>query len=275
MGKGVYQIRNTVNDKRYIGGTITSFERRWYTHRTTLESGDHHCIALQRAWNKYGADAFAFEVIEEVSNEDVLSREQYWMDYYRPSGIYNSLPEAGSRRGNVLTEHHLQSLKRAREARWARPGERERMAEKLRQRWADPKQREKNLAAIRSAPVSDEQKAAHSRSARAHWADPEARRKNTEATRTARSAPESRQKSTEAMRRRWESTEQRQCVTDALAKEYAGFVSPDGTIYAPVKNLRAFCRDHGLTYSEMNRLANGTRPKSKGWTRYEPKEGIE
>lgn len=32
---GIYEIRNTVNGKRYIGSTV-NFKRRWWAHRAKL-----------------------------------------------------------------------------------------------------------------------------------------------------------------------------------------------------------------------------------------------
>ena len=43
----------------------------------------HNNKYLQRAYNKYGADNFKFEVIEECSEDKLTEREQYWIDYYK------------------------------------------------------------------------------------------------------------------------------------------------------------------------------------------------
>jgi hypothetical protein len=50
---------------------------------------------LQRAWNKYGEQSFTYEILEET--DDVLNREQYWLDYYKRSGVklYNIAVKAG------------------------------------------------------------------------------------------------------------------------------------------------------------------------------------
>jgi hypothetical protein len=34
---------------------------------------------LQNAWNKFGKDAFNFEIIEECKEDDLLDRESLWM----------------------------------------------------------------------------------------------------------------------------------------------------------------------------------------------------
>jgi len=96
---GIYQIKNTVTDKIYIGSTL-NFIKRWNIHKRQLNKNIHHSIHLQRAWNKYGAEAFEFCVIEFVNDKTkLIEREQLWMNgtgcYYRNTG-YNSNPTAGN-----------------------------------------------------------------------------------------------------------------------------------------------------------------------------------
>mgnify|MGYP000949948760 CR=1 FL=1 len=76
---GVYQIRNIVNSKLYIGSAI-SIKKRWQEHVRALNKGQHYNKKLQRAWNKYGANLFKFEIIEYTSQALLLSREQYYLD---------------------------------------------------------------------------------------------------------------------------------------------------------------------------------------------------
>lgn len=82
MKTGVYQIRNLLNGKIYIGSVAKQygFQLRWSKHRSDLLKGQHHSIHLQRAWDKYGADAFVFEILEECEPERCIEREQYHLD---------------------------------------------------------------------------------------------------------------------------------------------------------------------------------------------------
>lgn len=76
---GVYQIRNIINGKVYIGSAANVTDR-WLKHRRLLVAGRHHSIALQRAWLKYGSNSFAFEVLATVPESDLLRAEQQHLD---------------------------------------------------------------------------------------------------------------------------------------------------------------------------------------------------
>jgi hypothetical protein len=55
-------------------------------------------------------------------------------------------------------------------------------------------------------------------------------------------------------------------------KTYAGFISPDGTVYSPVRNLTAFCKEHRLKTTSMCDLVIGKSFQHKGWIRLDPVE---
>ena len=93
MKAGIYQIRNLINGKLYIGSAV-DFSMRWSKHRSDLTKRSHHSIYLQRAWNKHGADAFVFEVLLYCDPENCLFYEQVALDHYKPE--YNICKIAGS-----------------------------------------------------------------------------------------------------------------------------------------------------------------------------------
>jgi hypothetical protein len=102
---GIYEIRNIVNNKVYIGCS-SNIKIRWRTHKTKLRAGTHENSYLQRAFNKNGEEKFQFKIIEEVNIDDKLVNiEQKWLDdtkcYERDKG-YN-LAQRGSRK----TTHYI------------------------------------------------------------------------------------------------------------------------------------------------------------------------
>lgn len=72
-GIGVYQIRNTVSGLIYIGQTREGFWKRYNFHRWKLRINDHDNKWLQASFNKYGEDAFQFEVIHCVDDPEVIN----------------------------------------------------------------------------------------------------------------------------------------------------------------------------------------------------------
>lgn len=77
---GVYQIRNKINNKIYIGSTVNLYNR-FSRHISALKNNNHRNDHLQRAWNKYGEQNFVFEIIEIVNLEtqDIYAAENKWI----------------------------------------------------------------------------------------------------------------------------------------------------------------------------------------------------
>lgn len=78
MNQGIYRIVNTVNQKSYIGKSV-DIERRWSDHRRQFRKGKHFNGHLQRSWDKYGEQAFLFEILEVVPERSSLGKQEaYW-----------------------------------------------------------------------------------------------------------------------------------------------------------------------------------------------------
>lgn len=91
--KGVYQIRNLVTDKVYIGSTTTSFIYRWRQHYSKLKMGKHENAHLQSSYIKYGDSNFEYTVLYVgTSLEDIRTKEQEFiniLDSCNPDKGYN------------------------------------------------------------------------------------------------------------------------------------------------------------------------------------------
>lgn len=96
MASGIYRIINSINGKIYIGSAV-NIDKRWRDHISLLKKGRHHSRYLQNAWNKYGAYAFEFSIIEECDIPSLIAREQYFIDTLSPD--YNVCKVAGSSLG--------------------------------------------------------------------------------------------------------------------------------------------------------------------------------
>lgn len=76
---GVYRIDNLVNGKCYVGSSI-NMAKRWLDHRRDLDANKHRNGKLQRAWHKYGAEAFSFYAVLACDPDEVLAYEQCIID---------------------------------------------------------------------------------------------------------------------------------------------------------------------------------------------------
>lgn len=75
----IYEIRNVQVDKRYVGSTSNLY-KRWKDHKSRLKNGKHHSVLLQRAWDKYGEDAFEWNILLECLDEELIQKEQEYLD---------------------------------------------------------------------------------------------------------------------------------------------------------------------------------------------------
>lgn len=88
---GIYKITNKINNKAYIGQSIC-IEKRWKNHiiTSTNPHDEGYNYPLYRAFRKYGIDNFNFEIIEECSQDQLNTRECYWIQFYNTlEGGYN------------------------------------------------------------------------------------------------------------------------------------------------------------------------------------------
>lgn len=98
---GVYQILNTANNKRYIGSSVYIY-KRFNQHLNTLRQNKHQNRFLQRAWNKYGADSFKFQILLICSMENLDFYEELIIKEFQTNDAqfgYNLRPGARSNKG--------------------------------------------------------------------------------------------------------------------------------------------------------------------------------
>jgi group I intron endonuclease len=98
---GIYGIRNTINQKLYIGSS-KNIDNRVYNHFSNLKNNNHKNKHLQAAYNKYGKDVFKIEILESCTREVLLQREQYYIDSYPWETLYNKTKNATGGGSDVL-----------------------------------------------------------------------------------------------------------------------------------------------------------------------------
>lgn len=103
MNSGIYSIINKENGHRYVGSSV-NLNGRFRGHRNHLKGDTHGNRHLQRAWNKYGEDAFEFQVLFYCDPEMCITLEQRAMDILGPE--YNIEPIAGSSLGVTRTKEY-------------------------------------------------------------------------------------------------------------------------------------------------------------------------
>lgn len=96
----IYEIRNVVTDRSYIGSTKQNPDQRWSEHLYSLRHGKHSSRYLQNSFDKHGESVFEFIILEKVDDDNRFSVEKEWLDDVKPfpwgeKGGYNMTSKAG------------------------------------------------------------------------------------------------------------------------------------------------------------------------------------
>ena len=90
----IYEIHNTITKQIYVGQTSQG-RRRWNEHKYQLRNGVHRNPQLQKDWDKWGEDAFRFNIVEklpcDLNKEQLLEKEAALMLEHISNGakLYN------------------------------------------------------------------------------------------------------------------------------------------------------------------------------------------
>lgn len=89
---GVYQIRNKENNKIFIGSN-SDLNAAWNSNKFQLEIGAHRNKSLQQDWNRFGAENFIYEILDEIKisedktvdvKKELSDLEQIYLDELKP-----------------------------------------------------------------------------------------------------------------------------------------------------------------------------------------------
>lgn len=114
---GVFQIRNMVNEKVFVGSAL-NLPGIFNRHRFELQMGGHKNLSLQSEWKEFGADKFAFEILDELApvsdplhdyREDLTHLEDLWLEKLKPYGEqgYNEPKKTTEQRLHMIAENRL------------------------------------------------------------------------------------------------------------------------------------------------------------------------
>ena len=72
-------IENDINDKKYVGKTMLSIDKRFKEHLYDAPRKRMEHRPLYNAINKYGKEHFYIKLLQEVSDEQAGEMEQFWI----------------------------------------------------------------------------------------------------------------------------------------------------------------------------------------------------
>ena len=102
-------IQNKITGHRYIGSAARCLYLRYHQHKSDLHKNKHGNKRLQNAWNKHGADAFEFWVMEEHEPECCAGMEHWWIQMASPE--YNLNTNTTTRLGAKVSEETLAKMR--------------------------------------------------------------------------------------------------------------------------------------------------------------------
>jgi group I intron endonuclease len=117
----IYQITNMITGDYYVG-SAQSFARREWQHRYDLKRGAHKNPHMQASWNKYGEEAFVFEVLEEhPEDQDILAVENGYLHQHvgNPNCFNINRDAYQSRLGQILSQDTKDAISQSRKGKHA------------------------------------------------------------------------------------------------------------------------------------------------------------
>lgn len=268
MKSGIYQILNIVNQKAYIG-SAKNLNRRKKTHFTQLSKGLHCNIHLQNAYNFYGPDSFKYEVLELTDN--LIEREQYWIDSFSFENLYNICPKAGSRLGSKNIKPI--SAERKLKMRLANLGKKHSEETKKKLSIVATNISDETRNKIKEArsrqimkPCSEETKRKISEAQIGKKISEETKKRLSIASTGKIVTEKTRIKMSNSRKGKKISEKTKEKISEANSKEFK-LLSPLGVVIE-AKNIVLFSKNHGLERHSLGKLINGEISEYKGWKIY-------
>ena len=106
----IYQAKNKVNGKRYIGQTIHSIEYRMKQHLNSVKYRNG-CTLFKKALKKYGPSNFTWTIIDVANSPSELNdKETFWIEFFNTTNPEKGYNLKGGGREPFLTEEVKKSI---------------------------------------------------------------------------------------------------------------------------------------------------------------------
>ncbi len=110
---GIYQIRNLVSNKIYIGSSTRLYQRK-SRHLYDLRRNIHPNTHLQSAYNKYGEENLVFEILITCTKSLLVWYEQQFIDQWKPEYNIRKIAESNlGITGRVCSEETKEKISQA------------------------------------------------------------------------------------------------------------------------------------------------------------------
>lgn len=106
---GVYRWTNLTNGKSYVGSSVSLSRRLALYYNLNILTKYRQNSIIHKAILKNGYSRFKLDILEYCDREDVIKREQHYMDTFKPE--YNVLKFAGSAIGFVHSPEAIEKIR--------------------------------------------------------------------------------------------------------------------------------------------------------------------
>lgn len=196
MTTGVYWFYQPKKDRVIYIGSSNNIEKRIKRHINGLKRGKHINPIFQNTWNKHGQSEFEATLLEETDLVHLIEREQFWMDFFKPT-CNIAIAADNPMRGRKFSEETRRKLSKVHLGKKHSEEARQKMSNAQRGKKLSKEHKQKlseaNLGQKRG-PMSEEQKRKLSESHLGHKASEETRKKMGKAQLGRKHSEETRQK---------------------------------------------------------------------------------
>lgn len=155
MASGIYAIIHRESGRWYVGQS-QYVSSRISKHKSDLRFRRHHSPYLQRVWDKYGEDAFDFEVLIVAPVWALHDLEQAYLDDPETSHFNSAKDATAPGRGRKLSPEHRSKISESTRIALSSPDVRARLSDAQRGRKHTPETRAKMSASSKGRPKPPE-----------------------------------------------------------------------------------------------------------------------